>query len=161
MSMRADRLSSPSRELVWIEGGRCGNPPGMQVNPEQSLTAGPIADERSRSGAPLVRLLGRGGLGLVSMLLLALAIQGPWNTSMLAGALFAVEASEGEEAATRTATERIQSPRKQEHDPSPPVWASPRLDETESFGVAQHSAPVFVDSRSGKQRVYLLRHLLI
>ena len=143
-AMPFSRPSAPPA-LVRMEGP---GPPGTA----------PVG-RRPRSAR--VRLLQAASAGFVSVLLLALAIQGPWNANVLAFALSAVEASEGEEVATPSAIERIRHRRPQDSAPAPPLWAMPRLDENQPLRAAFRSGPVFVDSRSGKQRVYLLRHLLI
>jgi hypothetical protein len=97
----------------------------------------------------------------VSVLLLAIAVQGAWNANVLASARSAVEASEGEEATTPTAIQRVRSRRPRHVDSASPAHAARRLDDTLPLRLAWTSTPVAVDSRSGRQRVHLLRHLLI
>lgn len=112
------------------------------------------------AGASSLPLRRTASAGLVGVLLLVLASQGAWTGNVVALAPFAVETSE-EEVTTPTTIERVRQRRQQGADPSPPSWAVSRLDAAHPPGLAWKSEPVVVDSRSGRQRVYLLRHLLI
>jgi hypothetical protein len=119
------------------------------------------AGSRRPRRAAWIRLLQAVGAGGLSVLLLAIAVQGAWNANVLASSRSAVEASEGEEATTPTAIQRVRGRRPRSLDSASPARTAHRFDDALPLRLAWTSTPVAVDSRSGRQRVHLLRHLLI